>query len=136
MPDRLRRLGDERVPEALGHGRRQCPQAFVPRRSVTGAIPASFWRAAAAAERSRGALRREWLQLGARGAQQGAVACGLGGVVCGPAGRKGVARARQRPRMERAEDENVIRAQGRDQGTFGERAAEGHGVAVEAGAQL
>ena len=36
-----------------GHGRRQCPQDCLPRRAVTGAIPASLGRAAAAAERSR-----------------------------------------------------------------------------------
>ncbi len=38
-----------------GPWRRQCTQAVWPRRSVTGAIPAYVWRAAAAAERWRGA---------------------------------------------------------------------------------
>ena len=36
-----------------GHWRRQCTQDFLPLRSVTGAIPAYCWSAAAAAERAR-----------------------------------------------------------------------------------
>jgi hypothetical protein len=56
--------------------------------------------------------------------------CGVGGVVCGPAGRKGFAIPRQCQRMERAEDEKVRRAQGRDHGPCGACEAAGHGLAV------
>jgi hypothetical protein len=38
-----------------GHGRRPWPQDGVPRRAVTGAMPASVWRASAEGTRSRGA---------------------------------------------------------------------------------
>ena len=37
----------------VGHRKRQWTQAFLPRRSVTGAMPAYFWRSSAEASRSR-----------------------------------------------------------------------------------
>ena len=79
----------------------------------------------------RGALRLERLALVARGEPQGEWACGVGGVVCGPARGEGVALPRQRQGMDREEDEQVILAQGGDQGACGACETEGHGLTVE-----
>jgi hypothetical protein len=57
----------------------------------------------------RRALRREEVQLGARGQQAGEREGGLGGSVFGPAGRKGFALPRQHERIDGAEDEQVVR---------------------------
>ena len=82
-----------------------------------------------------GALRLERLQRVAMGEQQCELECGVRGVVFGPAGGEGFAIPRQRQRIDREEDQKVIRAQGGDQGPFVEFEADGHGLAVEPRAQ-
>jgi hypothetical protein len=64
-----------------------------------------------------GAVRMERLQLVPMREQQFELECSVGGIVFGPAGRQGLTIPRQRQRMERAENEQVIRAQGEDQRT-------------------
>jgi hypothetical protein len=78
-----------------------------------------------------GALRMERRQLVPMRAQQCALQCGVGGIVCGPAGGEGFAIPCQRQRMDRAEDQKVILAQGADPRPFGECEAESHRVAVK-----
>jgi hypothetical protein len=83
----------------------------------------------------RGTLRLERLELVAMGEEQCELECGIGGVVCGSAGRKGFTIPRQRQRLEWEEAEKVIRAQGGDQGTFGECEADGNGLTAAPRAQ-
>jgi hypothetical protein len=79
----------------------------------------------------RGARWRERRQRVAMGQPQCAWECGIRGGVFGPERCAGCAIPRQRQRMERQEDEKVLRAQGRDHGPLGECEADGHGWAVE-----
>ena len=74
-----------------------------------------------------GALRLERLKLVAMGEEQCELECGIRRVVFGPAGGKGFTIARQRQRIDGKEDEKVIRAQGGDQGPFGEFEADRNG---------
>ena len=83
----------------------------------------------------RGALWIERLQLVALGEQQCELERGVRGVVFGSAGREGFAIPRQRQGMDRAEDQKVIRAQGRAQGALVECETEGYGLAVAPHAQ-
>ena len=78
-----------------------------------------------------GALRLERLQLVAMRAQQCEVEGGIRGGVCGPAGGAGFALPRQGAGMERAEDQQGIRAQGGAQGAWVECETDGDGVAME-----
>jgi hypothetical protein len=78
-----------------------------------------------------GAVRMEWLQLVPRREQQCELQCGVGGIVFGPAWGEGFTLPCQRQRIDREENQKVIRAQGSDQRTFGEFEAESHGLAVK-----
>jgi hypothetical protein len=71
----------------------------------------------------------------AMGQQPCELECGLGGVVLGPAGGEGGAVARQRQRLDEAEDKQVIRVQGGDRRPFIKFEADRHGLAVEPHAQ-
>ena len=57
---------------------------------------------------------------------------GVSGSVFRPAGGAGFALSCQRQRIDRVEDQKVIRAQGKDQRPFVECKAERHGLAVKA----
>ena len=83
----------------------------------------------------RGALRLERLQRMAMGEQECELECSVRGGICGPAGGEGCAVPGQSQRMDGKKDQQVIRAQGGAQGTFGARKAEGHGGAVAPRAQ-
>ena len=79
----------------------------------------------------RGALRCERVQLVAMGQQQVELEFGIGGIVFGPAGRESFTIPRQHERIDREEDEKVIRAQGGDQRPFVKFEADSKRVAME-----
>ena len=76
------------------------------------------------------AVRLEGLQLLPRREPQVALQRGGAGIVCGLARRDGCALARQGQRLDRAEDQQVIRVQGEDQRPLVACEAESHRVAV------
>ena len=78
-----------------------------------------------------GALRMEWLQLVAMGAQPCELAGRVRGIVFRPTGCEGVAIPREHAGIEGEEDQKVILAEGGAQGALGECETDGHGVAVE-----
>jgi hypothetical protein len=77
------------------------------------------------------ALRIEWLQLIPMREQQFELQFGVAGIVFSPAGGEGFAIPRQWQRINREEDQKVIRAQGEDQRTFVKFEADSHRLAVE-----
>ena len=81
------------------------------------------------------ALRMEWLQLIPMCEEQFELQCGVAGIVFGPTRGEGFAIPCSCHRIEREEDQKVIRAQGEDQRPFVEFEAESHGLAVKPGAQ-
>ena len=71
------------------------------------------------------------LQLVAMGEQQCELEFSVCGVIFGPAGREGFAIPRQRQGIDGKEDEEVVFAQGGDDGAFVEFETHGHGLAGE-----
>jgi hypothetical protein len=77
-----------------------------------------------------GALWLERLARRALGEEPCALECGVSGIGCGPARGAGVAIPRQCQRSEGNEDQQVIRAQGRDEGACIACEADSNGWAV------
>jgi hypothetical protein len=76
-------------------------------------------------------LRLQRLQLVAMGEEQFELEFGIGRVIFGAAGRQGLTIPRQCQRIDGKEDEKVIRAQGGNNGTFGEFEADGNQSTAE-----